>query len=147
MAKRKTRAEKEAMRGYNYELGVTDGQFRTYIITSLRETFRNTRRAAFIRKVRIPYKGPRNWSYYVQCVECERQMGDREKFRPRTTTGKLAKRETSTYDVDHRHGITPYKNLEDLTAFAKDLFQGELQVLCYRCHKDKTKQQKAKKGN
>ncbi len=138
MAKRKTREEKEKMKGYNEELGITDGQFRGYIVNSLRETFRNTRKRAFVRKVRVPYRGPKNWKFYVECVHCEKQMGHTEKFRPRKANGTLSKRETSVFEVDHREGITPYKTLSDLTIFALDLFEGPLCILCYQCHSEKT---------
>lgn len=139
--KRKTREEKELMKGYNPLLGITEGKFRTHIVSNMRELFRNTRRASFIRDTRIEYRGPKSWTHYVTCAnpECEKQMGHTEKFRPRSkVTGALAKKERSIFDVDHIEGLPQYKTLEDLTEYALALFYGPLQTLCYECHQDKT---------
>jgi len=131
MTKRKTREEKEAMKGYNKLLGMTDGKFRTRIVSFARELFRDTRRRMFIESVRIPYRGLKRFKYVVYCVECEKEMGHTEKFRPRNVNGKLAAREVSVYDVDHIGGLPKYKEIKDLSEYFEKLFYSPLQILCY----------------
>jgi len=140
--KRKTRAEKELMDGYNFKYGVTDGRLRSMFTSALREIFRNTRRKMFIEKVRIPYKGPKPYTFTVECAYCEKKMGHTERCRPLVGGGRLSKKEFPVFDVDHINGLPKFKTFDDIGEYIIDLMESPLQILCRECHKTKTKNAK-----
>lgn len=140
--KRKTREDKEAMKGYNPQLGMTDSQFRNRIAGDLRKLSRDSRVRMFVERMRIPYTGPKPGNWQVQCLQCEEWMTTKEEIRPRNANGTLRKKPTLKHQIDHIYGIRPLKSLESLNEFADDLFNGPLQILCYDCHQEKTKVQR-----
>ena len=120
----------------------TDAALRTQIKGHLRKCWRNSSRRVFIEKVRVVYTGAGRFKFGVVCVKCNRMMGQSEKERKLLVSGKLAKRKSSCYEIDHVHGITPFHTWADLGQYAYDLLFGEQEILCVGCHTAFTKKQK-----
>jgi hypothetical protein len=115
--------------------------------SALRKVWRATSRSRHLQEVRFPYKGKSGRGKWgVKCVYCGKVRGLSEKFFPPLKNGKVSKRKTLAYQVDHIHDNAPLLDLkDDLGKYAETLFYGELRVLCYDCHKDRTKKQRGKK--
>jgi len=128
-------------------IGMTNSRFKILISSNLRKTHGMSVRSQFVNSVQRPYAGSGRFKLGVDCVDCNKHFGKSEKV---TVIGKNGrKRTTAAYQVDHVYGIHPLKDLtEDLSQHVADMMYGELQVLCYHCHQDKSiKEVKEKKVN
>ena len=134
------------MRGVvNPLIGVTDAALRSQIRSALRKVWRSSSRRKFVESVRFPYKGLNGLGRYgVQCVHCERIMGQSEKGHATLKDGSLSKKKKLVWQVDHVNGCREFLCMDDLGAYASDLFYSELRILCYSCHAEHTKEQRAK---
>ncbi len=129
------------------KLSLTDGDIKSGIRSSLRELWRASTRAVFLEGIRRETLIEGKHRLSVKCKECKRVMWIGAKERVKLKNGKLSKKAKSVFQVDHVHGCHPFTEYEDLGKFAKDLFHGELRVLCYSCHQSHTdKQSKAKRS-
>ena len=124
--------------------GITDGAMRTLLKSNLRPIWRRTSRKTFIASVRYQSENPktgRNW-FVVDCVDCKRVMGCSEKERRPLVSGGLSKKPRSVYEIDHVDGITPLTDIrQTLGEHFHELIYGKMEVVCYKCHKDRTAKQ------
>lgn len=124
----------------NPVVGVTDAAFRAKISSAMRKLWQSTSRAQFIKSVRRPYKGTNGrYKYGVTCNKCDKEIGLSEKVEVTNKSGK--KRLTSAYQVDHISQNSSLRDISDVGDYCLTLFFGEMQILCYDCHKGKTLQQ------
>jgi len=125
-------------------LGVTDANLRTQIRSALRKVWRNSSRRRFIESIRFPYKGLSGRGRYgVKCAVCERIMGQSECEFATLKSGKLSKKKSLVYQIDHvemNHELLDIR--KDLGEYANTLLYGEMRVLCVDCHKVVTAKQK-----
>ena len=128
----------------NQVTGITEGKMRTLLKSALRPIWRNTSRKRFIHAVRHRGTNPktgRGW-YVVTCADCGREMGVNEKERRKKKDGTLEKREKSVYEVHHKNGVAPLGDIrQTLGEHFHDLIYGEVEILCYECHKKETARQ------
>lgn len=124
--------------------GITDGAMRTLLKSVLRPCWRRTSRKTFIASVRYHSENPktgRNW-FVVDCVDCKRVMGCSEKERRPLVSGGLSKKPRSAYEIDHVDGITPLTDIrKTLGEHFHELIYGKMEVVCYKCHKERTAKQ------
>jgi hypothetical protein len=124
--------------------GITDGAMRTLLKSVLRPCWRRTSRKTFIASVRYHSENPktgRNW-FVVDCVDCKRVMGCSEKERRPLVSGGLSKKPRSVYEIDHIDGITPLTDIrKTLGEHFHELIYGKMEVVCYKCHKERTAKQ------
>lgn len=118
---------------------ITEKQLCARIVVALRNLSRKTIVPEYINKVRFPNRSHTSYKNNVRCVECDLVFGQSEKCFKRKADLSFTKRERLKYQVDHVNGIHPLHSLADLEQFARDLFYGSLQVLCYECHLKKTR--------
>ena len=122
----------------NPKYGCTDAQLRSQIRSALRKVWRNSSRRMFVERIRTKYVGEKRFKYSVRCVVCGVEMGQSEKKRMTLADGTLSKKEKLSYEVDHIGGNNEMVSLNDLSAYADSLFNGDMQILCFYCHKQKT---------
>ncbi len=118
--------------------GITEGAMRTLLKSNLRPIWRNTSRKVFINSVRKRRLNTHTGKmhYEVQCMDCQRWMGQGEKERRVKKDGGLEKKARSVYDVHHVDGITPLTDIKDtLGSYWYDLIYGEMEIVCVACHK------------
>ena len=124
--------------------GITEGAMRTLLKSNLRPIWRRTSRKTFIASVRYHSENPktgRNW-FVVDCVDCKRVMGCSEKERRPLVSGGLSKKPRSVYEIDHVDGITPLTDIrKTLGEHFHELIYGKMEVVCYKCHKERTAEQ------
>lgn len=124
--------------------GITEGAMRTLLKSVLRPCWRRTSRKTFIASVRYHAENPktgRNW-FVVDCVDCKRVMGCSEKERRPLVSGGLSKKPRSVYEIDHVDGITPLTDIrQTLGEHFHELIYGKMEVVCYKCHKQRTAKQ------
>lgn len=124
--------------------GITDGAMRTLLKSVLRPCWRRTSRKTFIASVRYHSENPktgRNW-FVVDCADCNRVMGCSEKERRPLVSGGLSKKPRSVYEIDHVDGITPLTDIrKTLGEHFHELIYGKMEVVCYKCHKERTAKQ------
>ncbi len=129
-------------------LGTTEGKLRTMLKSALRPCWRNTSRKQFLNRIRTRSVNPSTGKmrYVVTCVECGKEMGQTEKERRVKKDGNLEKRPKSVYEVHHVDGITPLTDIrQTLGNHFHDMIYGDMQILCYACHKERTAKQSEKK--
>lgn len=121
--------------------GVTEGKLRTLLKSNLRPIWRATSRRVFIASVRyhaINAKTGRNW-YVVDCCDCGRVMGCSEKEKRPLVGGGMSKKARSVFEVDHIDGITPLGDIRlTLGEHFNSMIYGTLEIVCYKCHKQRT---------
>lgn len=122
-----------------------ENELRSKIVAALRQVWQATSKRDFVKSKRKPHRGLEAYKFEVTCVECRDTHGITQKYRVKNTDGRMSKKERIWFQVDHLEGITPFKTLDDLSAYAKDLFCGSMQILCIECHKKKTKEAKSQK--
>ena len=124
--------------------GITDGKLRTLIKSNLRPIWTQTSRNAFIKSVRYRAKNPRtgNQWFVVDCCDCQRVMGQGEKeFRP-LAKGGMSAQARSCFEVDHIHGIASLGDIrETLGDHFYEMIYGQMEIVCYSCHKIRTAKQ------
>jgi hypothetical protein len=124
--------------------GITEGAMRTLLKSVLRPCWRRTSRKTFIASVRYHAENPktgRKW-FVVDCVDCKRVMGCSEKERRPLVSGGLSKKPRSVYEIDHVDGITPLTDIrQTLGEHFHELIYGKMEVVCYKCHKQRTAKQ------
>ena len=129
--------------------GITDGAMRTLLKSVLRPCWRRTSRKTFIASVRYHSENPktgRNW-FVVDCADCKRVMGCSEKERRPLVSGGLSKKPRSVYEIDHVDGITPLTDIrKTLGEHFHELIYGKMEVVCYKCHKERTAKQTTKRN-
>jgi hypothetical protein len=129
-------------------LGTTEGKLRTMLKSALRPLWRATSRKTYINSVRYKATNPqtgRLWNV-VDCVGCGRVMGVSEKERRPLASGGFSKKERSVFEGDHCNGITPLADIrQTLGNHFHDMIYGDMQILCYACHKERTAKQSEKK--
>lgn len=127
------------------KLPLTEKQLLAMIVTDLRKRWQATKRKEFIDKVRMQNRDADAYRFKVRCVNpnCFKSFGQSQKEKVVLANGTWSKKEKLCYSVDHVEGITPLKTIKDLSAFVQDLFYGPMQILCYKCHKEKTKRERA----
>lgn len=123
-----------------------ENEMRLKLCKALRLVWVSTTKRDFIKDIRQPNRGPENFRFRVTCRECRKTDGITEKYHTINADGRKSKKPKIWFNVDHRNGIEPLVTLDDLTPHAKDLFFGEMQILCINCHKKKTKEQKESKN-
>ena len=136
----KKNSKRKTNRGIiNPKLGVTEGQLRGQVRSALRKVWRNSARRVFIESVRFPYEGTARFKYAVQCVGCDKVMGQTQKDYMILKNGSKSKKKKSVYEVDHVTGNPEFTLIErDLGIYAHSLLYGELRILCVDCHKGRT---------
>ena len=78
----------------------------------------------------------------MDCVDCKRVMGCSEKERRPLVSGGLSKKPRSVYEIDHVDGITPLTDIrQTLGEHFHELIYGKMEVVCYKCHKQRTAKQ------
>jgi len=122
-----------------------ENELRAKIVASLRQVWQATSKRDFVKAKRKPNRGLGAHKFEVTCVECRKTDGITKKYHVLNANLKMSKKERIWFQVDHLEGITPFKTLDDLSAYAKDLFYGPMQILCIKCHKKKTKEAKSQK--
>lgn len=124
--------------------GITEGAMKTLLRSNLRPIWRRTSRKKFLESIRFKSTNPktgRNW-FAVKCAGCGRVMGASEKERRPLVGGGLSKKPRSVFEVHHKAGITQLTNIrKDLGEFWHSMIYGQMEVLCYACHKDETAKQ------
>ena len=98
-----------------------------------------------IKKNRFPYKGNR-YKFGVKCELCDKIMGQSEKVKYRTKSGRY--RRKLAWNVDHvcETGLPTVKDLEnDLGKYYRALMETPLRILCVDCHAKVTAKQVKKK--
>ena len=124
--------------------GITDGKMRSLLKSVLRPCWRRTSRKTFIASVRYHAENPktgRNW-YVVDCQECGRVMGCSEKEKRPLAKGGLSKKARSVFEVDHVDGVKPLRGiLLTLGEHFHSLIYGKHEIVCYKCHKERTAKQ------
>lgn len=130
--------------------GITDGKLRTLIKSNLRPLWRQTSRKVFINAVRYKATNPatgRQWNV-LDCVDCGRVMGVSEKERRVKKDGSLSKKPRSVFEIDHVDGITPLGDIrETLGEHFYEMINGKQEVVCYKCHKERTAKQTTERNN
>ena len=111
---------------------------------ALRKVSKTTAVRDFIKKVRVKNRGPESFKYRVRCVNCDHSDGISVRYKPTLKDGRKSKKERLWYQVDHVDGLPVLDTLDDLSAYAKALFFGPMQILCIPCHKEKTKKERKK---
>jgi len=116
--------------------GITDGKLASTLRSALRQIWSRTVKKEYIKSVRYK-KGKR---YHVRCASCGLEMATADKARPINKDGSVSKRRPQKlFDVDHVDGITPMKDpIYLLGAYWVSLMTGRLQILCKKCHAEKT---------
>ena len=123
----------------NPTLGVSDANLRSQIRSALRKVWRNSSRRRFIESVRTEYKGSGRYKYGVVCAVCGRSMGQTEKEYAVLKCGAVSKKRKLVYEIDHIHSNHTFLDIvRDLGKYAHTLFYGDMQVLCRKCHGEKT---------
>jgi hypothetical protein len=69
-------------------------------------------------------------------------MGQTEKERDTKADGTLSKKWSLCYEVNHIKANPPLLNLCDLGSYAISLLLGDFEILCKKCHKKFTKEQR-----
>jgi len=125
----------------NKNYGKTDGAVRTLIRSALRKVWRSTCRKSFIESVRFPYVGSGRSKYSLKCDECGLVKAQSAKI-------TMGKRKRSWFEVDHITGCHPFLSFDDLSAYVISLFAPltGYRILCYDCHKERTKLQQEARG-
>ena len=128
--------------------GITPGAMRTLLKSALRPIWRRSSRKTFIASKRYRAENPATGKqrFVVDCASCGRVMGVSEKERRPLASGGLSKKERSVYEIHHTKGIAPLTDIrQTLGEFWHGLIYGEMEVVCYKCHKLLTaKQTKAR---
>lgn len=124
--------------------GITPGAMRTMLKSNLRPIWRRTSRKKFIEAKRYKAENPktgRQW-FVVDCACCGGVMGVSEKERRPLNAGGLSKKARSVYEIHHTKGIAPLTDIrQTLGEFWHGLIYGEMEVVCYACHKSLTANQ------
>ncbi len=120
----------------NIKTGVTDGKLAATMRSALRQIWSRTVKKEYVKSVRYKKDG----RYHVMCASCGREMAIAAKERPINKDGSISKRKPqSLYDVDHINGITPMGHpVYGLGDYWVSLMDGPLQILCKKCHAEKT---------
>lgn len=125
--------------------GITEGVMRTRLKSALRDVWSFTSKAQFIKSVRYKATNPktgRQW-FAVKCVDCGRVMGVSEKEKRTKKDGTLEKKERLVREIDHVDGITKMTDIrETLGEYWYGLIYGKLEVVCWKCHKLRTENQR-----
>lgn len=121
----------------NPKTGITDAMLRAKISSAMRKTWQATSRSAFIKSVRVPYVGSGRYKFGLICVECDKMYGLSEKMEITTKAGK--KKLTSAIQIDHISENASLRDISNVGEYCLTLFFGEQQVMCYPCHKEKTR--------
>lgn len=124
--------------------GITPGAMRTLLKSNLRPIWRRTSRKKFIEAKRYKAENPATGKqrFVLDCASCGRQMGVSEKERRPLKAGGLSKKERSVYEIHHTHGIPALTDIrKTLGEFWHGLIYGEMEVVCYECHKSLTANQ------
>jgi hypothetical protein len=118
--------------------GITPGAMRTMLKAALRPIWRRTSRKVFIQANRYRATNPktgRQW-FVLDCANCGRVMGVGEKERRPLKSGGLSKKARSVFEIHHTDGISPLKNIrQTLGEYYQGLIFGQMECLCYKCHK------------
>ena len=121
-------------------LTITDGDIKSAVRSALRRLWSASTRRVFIEKVRFKSLIKDREVWCVKCEECPKIMGVSEKAFFNLKSGAISKVKRSLFDVDHLTGSPGFEDLEsDLGKWAKNLFYGEMRILCRECHLDRTK--------
>ena len=126
--------------------GITPGAMRTMLKAALRPIWRRTSRKVFIQSKRYRATNPktgRQW-FVLDCANCGRVMGVGEKERRPLKSGGLSKKARSVFEIHHKDGISPIKKniRQTLGDYYQDLIFGQMECLCYQCHKKEHHSQK-----
>lgn len=124
--------------------GVSRGDLNALVRSAMRKIWRSTSRKQFLLKARVPHIGPdRRKKFDVICSKCDKRMGFSEKAFRIKKDGKPTKNKKLVYEIDHLgEGNHPLLNIEsDLGKYAITLLYGQMRVLCWQCHADRTKDQ------
>jgi hypothetical protein len=122
-------------------LGVSRGDLNALVRSAMRKIWHSTSRKQFLIQARVPHNGPdKRKKYDVLCSVCDKRMGFSEKDYRIKKDGKPTKKQKLVYEIDHTHeGNHPLINIEtDLSKYAMTLLYGEMRVLCWQCHANKT---------
>jgi hypothetical protein len=73
-------------------------------------------------------------------------MGVSEKERRPLVSGGFSKKERSVFEVHHKHGIPSLGDLRlTLGEYTYGMLYGEMEILCFSCHKLRTHDQAKKR--
>jgi hypothetical protein len=75
-------------------------------------------------------------------------MGVSEKERRVKKDGTLSKKARSVFEIDHVNGIVPLGDIrETLGEHFYEMINGKQEVVCYKCHKDRTAKQATQRSS
>lgn len=124
----------------NPTTGVTDGKLKSMLRSAVRRVASKSSRRVYIDSVKVPNDGiipNKRCKWVIYCEECGKPGGVHETETYKTKAGKTRRRKVM--QCDH---ITPCGSMvdikRDLGEYAHNLIFHDLQILCYKCHLDKT---------
>lgn len=115
--------------------GMTDAAFFGKIRADLRKRWMYSEAyKQAIQKAKKSYKDGKR-QYKIMCANCGSlwNIGERIDIQAKKGTFKSV----LAYQVDHLQECGSLNNFDDLSGFARRLFMGEQEVICYHCHAKK----------